>query len=139
MKPSITPRKFRSEHINQASNVNLEEIMTIASQQRPCVFGITIDDATTVDRDDAIWMIELDNGQFELQVSITDVGALITKDSPIDKEALKRVVTLYHTKPPTPMLPINISTNLGSLEEDEERLAITFFFTIDNKGNIVSF
>ncbi|WP_069789473.1 RNB domain-containing ribonuclease [Cyanobacterium sp. IPPAS B-1200] len=139
MKPSITPRKFRSEHINQASNVNLEEIMTIVSQQRPCVFGITIDDATTVDRDDAIWMIELDNGQFELQVSITDVGALITKDSPIDKEALKRVVTLYHTKPPTPMLPINISTNLGSLEEDEERLAITFFFTIDNKGNIVSF
>ena len=90
MKPSITPRKFRSEHINQASNVNLEEIMTIASQQRPCVFGITIDDATTVDRDDAIWMIELDNGQFELQVSITDVGALITKDSPIDKEALKK-------------------------------------------------
>ncbi|MGY6530815.1 MAG: RNB domain-containing ribonuclease [Cyanobacterium sp.] len=140
MKPSITPRKFRAEQIHQASNIDLEQIMTTASQfERPCVCGITIDDATTVDRDDAIWLVALENGYFELQVSITDVDALIPKDSPIDKEALKRVMTLYHTKPPTPMLPIHISTNLGSLEEEEKRLAITVFFTIDNQGNIINF
>ncbi|AFZ46484.1 ribonuclease II [Cyanobacterium stanieri PCC 7202] len=142
MKPSITPRKFRAEHINQASNINLTgvtgDISTIF-KERPSVFGITIDDATTVDRDDGIWLVELDDGNFELQVSITDVAALIAKNSPIDQEALQRVMTLYHTKPPTPMLPIHISTNLGSLEEGKKRLALTIFFTIDNQGNIIGF
>ncbi|MBE9223408.1 RNB domain-containing ribonuclease [Cyanobacterium stanieri LEGE 03274] len=139
MKSSITPRKFSYEQVNQASNVNLVEKINLARQQRPCVFGITIDDATTVDRDDAIWLIELDNNQFELQISITDVGALIPKNSPIDQEALKRVITLYHTNPNTPMLPVHISTNLGSLEEGKERLALTIFFTLDSQGNIIKF
>lgn len=142
MKPSITPRKFRTEHINQASNLNLTGVtgdIATVFKERPNVFGITIDDATTVDRDDGIWLIELNDGNFELQVSITDVAELIAKNSPIDQEALQRVMTLYHTKPPTPMLPIHISTNLGSLEEGKKRLALTIFFTINNQGNIIKF
>lgn len=135
MKGNIKPRKFNSQQITQASNLNLEDY----SQNRLSVFGITIDDATTVDRDDGIWLIELNNKSFELQISITDVSTIIPKNSPIDKEALFRVATLYHTTPPTPMLPCHISTNLGSLEEEQKRLALTIFFQIDNTGNVNSF
>lgn len=135
MKGNIKLRKFNSQQITQASNLHLEDY----SQNRLSVFGITIDDATTVDRDDGVWLIELSNKSFELQVSITDVSTIIPKNSPIDKEALFRVATLYHTTPPTPMLPCNISTNLGSLEEEQRRLALTIFFQIDNTGNVNSF
>ena len=135
MKGKIQPRKFNSQQITQASSINLEDYYS----DRLPVFGLTIDDATTVDRDDGVWLIELNNGSFELQVSITDVSTIIPKNSPIDEEALLRVATLYHTTPPTPMLPCHISTNLGSLEEEKRRLALTMFFQIDNSGSVNSF
>lgn len=135
MKRKIPIKKFTSEQIQQISEIDL----TSYFQGRLSVFGITIDDATTVDRDDGIWLIDLNNGNFELQVSITDVSAIIPKNSPVDKEAFKRVATLYHTTPVTPMLPCGISTNLGSLEEGEKRLALTVFFEINNEGKVNSF
>lgn len=135
MNTNTQARKFTSEQIQQASNLDLLPHF----QGRLSVFGISIDDVTTVDRDDGIWLIDLKNGSFELQVSITDVSAIVPKDSPIDKEAMARVVTLYHTSPVTPMLPYNISTNLGSLEEGQKRLALTVFFQIDNEGKINAF
>ncbi|BAQ63307.1 RNB domain-containing ribonuclease [Geminocystis sp. NIES-3709] len=131
----IKPRKFASAQIKQASAINLADYYS----NRLPVFGITIDDDTTVDRDDGIWLVELNNGNFELQVSITDVSTITPKNSSIDEEALLRVITLYHTSPPTPMLPSHISTNLGSLEEEERRLALTIFFQIDSSGNVNSF
>ncbi len=143
MKPPIQTKKFTSEQIFQASQINLFQLKDdedkLSFENRPSVFGITIDDATTVDRDDGIWLVELSNGNYELQVSITDVSALIPEDSPIDKEAFSRVTTLYHTKPITPMLPVHVSTNLGSLEERQARLAITVFFEINSSGKIEKF
>lgn len=130
----IKPRKFTTQHIQQASAINLADYYG----NRLSVFGITIDDASTVDRDDGIWLVELSNGNFELQVSITDVATIIPKNSLLDEEALLRVITLYHTSPPTPMLPSHISTNLGSLQPDERRLALTIFFEISNNGEVNS-
>ena len=135
MKINIGPRTFNQQQIAQAEAIKLSDHY----QNRLPVFGITIDDASTVDRDDGIWLRELANDQFELQVSITDVSALIPKDSQIDREAAQRVVTLYHTHPPTPMLPCHLSTNIGSLEEEQARLAMTVFFLIDAHGDIQSF
>ncbi|MBF2058579.1 MAG: RNB domain-containing ribonuclease [Cyanobacterium sp. T60_A2020_053] len=134
MKANTTNRKFTPAHIAQAKEINLTPLLN----QRPSVRGITIDDATTVDRDDGIWLEEKSNGNLELQVSITDIAEIVEINSPIDQEALKRVVTLYHTHPPTPMLPVNISTNLGSLNQGETRLTITVFFELSPQGEIIS-
>lgn len=136
MKVNILPRKFDQQHIVQAQKINLN--LNDYHHRLP-VWGITIDDVTTVDRDDGIWLIPLDDDKYELQVSITDVSELVNKDSPIDLEANQRVVTLYHTQPPTPMLPHKISTNLGSLDEDKPTLAMTVFFIIDRHGKINSY
>ncbi len=135
MNTNIRPRAFTREHIKQAQAINMSDNQS----NRMGVIGITIDDVTTVDRDDGIWLTQLDNGEFELQVSITDVSQLIPKDSPIDKEAMERVITLYYTRPPTPMLPSSVSTNLGSLEQEKQTLALTIFFIIDCTGKINSF
>ena len=134
MEINIKPREFNRRQIEQAETIDVQKYYS----GRMSVWGITIDDATTVDRDDGIWLVEREDGNFELQVSITDVSQLILKDSPIDKEAQTRVVTLYHTQPPTPMLPCHVSTNLGSLEEGKQTLALTVFFIIDRHGNVNS-
>lgn len=134
MKINIQRRKFNHEQIKQAQAININDYC----ENRLPVFGITIDDITTVDRDDGLWLRELNNQEWELQVSITDVSQLIPKDSPLDKEAMQRVMTLYHTYPPTPMLPSRVSTNLGSLEENQQTLAITIFYIIDRTGKINS-
>jgi ribonuclease R len=127
-------RKFRRKHIEQAHSINLSEYY----QDRPEILGITIDNTDTVDRDDGIWLSKTENGNVELQISITDISAFIPKNSPIDKEAIKRVLTLYHTSPVSPMLPIEISTNLGSLEENKKRLTLTIFIEINQKGQVIS-
>lgn len=134
MKANTINRQFTPAHITQAQKINLTPLLN----QRPWVQGITIDDATTVDRDDGIWLEEKSNGNLELQVSITDVAEIVEINSPIDQEALKRVITLYHTHPPSPMLPIHISTNLGSLNQGETRLTITVFFELSPQGEIIS-
>lgn len=131
----IKPRKFTPSQIQQAEAINLADYYG----NRLPVFGITIDDASTVDRDDGIWLVELHNGNFELQISITDVSTMIPKNSFLDEEAYRRVITLYHTSPPTPMLPSHISTNLGSLEPEKKRLALTIFFQINHHGEVNSF
>ena len=127
-------RKFSYKQIEQAYAINLLEFYSNRSE----VVGITIDNADTVDRDDGVWLIEKANGNLELQISIADVSALIPKGSPLDHEAIKRVATLYHTSPVTPMLPCYISTNLASLEESKKRLALTIFIEIDQNGCIIS-
>ena len=66
MKANIQPRTFKKEQINQAKAINVGDYYA----NRLRVFGITIDDATTVDRDDGIWLTKLNDEQFELQVSI---------------------------------------------------------------------
>ncbi len=130
-------RKFTPQQIVQAQSIDLD--LHEYRENRPSVFGITIDEVSTVDRDDGIWLVELPDDKFELQVSITDISQLVVKDSDIDQEAKERVVTHYHTSPPTPMLPNRLSTNLGSLDEDKETLAITVFFILDRRGNVLNY
>jgi ribonuclease R len=126
--------KFSRKQIEQAYSINLLDYYS----NRREVFGITIDNPDTVDRDDGVWLLEKENGNFELQVSITDVSAFIPTNSPLDHEAIKRVTTLYHTNPVTPMFPAAIGTNLGSLEENQKRLALTVFIDIAQNGQVRS-
>ena len=133
-KINFQPRKFTAEQIRQASQINLSEHL----KNREQVWGLTIDNPDTVDRDDGIWLINNDNGTYQLQVSISDVSALIPPHSPLDLEAAARVATLYHTSPKNPMLPVHISANLASLQENEPRLALTVFINLNANGDILS-
>jgi ribonuclease R len=126
--------KFTHQQIEQAHSINLLDYYS----HRRELMGVTIDNANTVDRDDGIWLVKKEKGLWELQVSIADVSAFIPRNSPLDREAIKRVSTLYHTSPVMPMLPCHISANLGSLEENQTRLALTVFIDIDQNGQVIS-
>ena len=76
-RPHILPQKKSARQINCA-RVDLTTIETI-----------TIDNETTVDMDDALSLAETES-TYEVYIHISDVDALIPKDSEHDKEAFKR-------------------------------------------------
>jgi len=92
--------------------------------RRPTVPGITIDGPTSVDLDDAVWADTRPEGVVRILVSIADVAALVPAGSDIDKEARRRLHTVYRPLKNFPMLPGKIE-HAASLLQNRERAAVT--------------
>ena len=67
-------------------------------------------------------------------VAIADVSAAVKKDTPLDQSAAAQTQTVYTAVHNFPMLPIVLSTDLTSLNENEDRAAIVCEFTVDTTG-----
>ncbi|XP_045079685.1 helicase with zinc finger domain 2 isoform X1 [Coregonus clupeaformis] len=93
----------------------------------------TIDPAHSKDLDDAISVRDLDE-QYEIGVHIADVASLVTKDSPLDKNAQQNGTAFYPPgKEPVYMFPHCLSTKDFSLLPGYERNAISLMVEIDKK------
>ncbi len=86
---------------------------------------ITIDPVTARDFDDAISLVQQDNGHWLLGVHIADVSHFVRTKSPLDQEAKDRATSVYLPDRVIPMIPEIISNNLASLQPDKVRYAIT--------------
>lgn len=75
-------------------------------------------------------------GAVKILVAIADVDALVRKDSAIDGHARTNTTSVYTAAEIFPMLPEKLSTDLTSLNEDEERLAIVVDMAIDVDGTV---
>jgi len=98
----------------------------------------TIDPKTAKDFDDAISFKKLPNGNFEIGVHIADVSHYVQEKTELDKEAYKRACSVYLADRTIPMLPFELSDDLCSLNESEDKLAFSAIFEIDSKAKIHS-
>ncbi len=96
----------------------------------------SIDNETSRDLDQIEWAEQLDNGDIRVLVGIADVDAAIKKDSPIDVHAAKNTVTVYTETEIFPMLPEELSTDLTSLNQDVDRIAIVADMTVKENGDV---
>lgn len=85
----------------------------------------TVDDASTRDMDDAL-SIEENGKELVLGIHITDVAALISPDSLLDREARLRATSIYCPDVVINMLPAALSEDCLSLVCGETRLAFSF-------------
>ena len=94
----------------------------------------TIDPVSAKDHDDAIYF---DKEKNELYVAIADVSEYVYLNGNIDKEAKNRGFSIYFPHKSVPMLPRELSENMCSLKENEERLAFVFKLSLNEKKEIV--
>ena len=99
---------------------------------------VTIDAASTLDMDDAIYAQATDNG-WSLSVAIADPSALISEGSALDKEAQRRATSVYLPGKTIPMLPEELANSRCSLAAGQSRPALVCQMQIDSEGNITDF
>jgi exoribonuclease-2 len=99
----------------------------------------SIDNNESRDLDQVEVAEALPDGSIKLIVGIADVDALVPKGSPLDEHALANCTSVYTGVDVFPMLPEKLSTDLTSLNENEDRLAIAIETVVNENGDVVSF
>ncbi len=99
----------------------------------------TIDPTDAKDFDDALSIKQLDKGLYQVGVHIADVSHYVTEGSVIDKEAMKRATSIYLVDRTIPMLPERLCNFICSLRPDEDKLAYSVVFNLDDEANVKSY
>ena len=96
----------------------------------------TIDPKDAKDFDDALSIRPLKPGLWEVGVHIADVTHYVKEGSCIDKEAEKRATSVYLVDRTIPMLPERLCNLLCSLRPNEEKLAYSAIFEMNDKAEV---
>ncbi len=127
------PKKVLKQALNVSSKVSRTDIEW-RSDLRDLTM-VTIDGEDAKDLDDAVSLTVRD-GYYYLGVHIADVSNYVQEGSALDKEALKRGTSVYLTGRVIPMLPKELSNGICSLNQGQDRLALSCIMKIDKNGVI---
>lgn len=94
----------------------------------------SIDNDTSRDLDQAE-VAERVSGGIRILIAIADVDAAVPIDSPIDKHAAYETTSVYTGVQTFPMLPEELSTDLTSLNENADRLAVVVEMVVAGDGS----
>ena len=134
------PYEFPFEVMKEAKSINQvideKDIINRKDLREEEIF--TIDGEDAKDLDDAVNVKKLPNGNYMLGVHIADVSNYVREGSALDKEAILRGTSVYMLDRVIPMLPVELSNGICSLNEGKDRFAISCVMEIDKSGQVVS-
>ncbi len=132
------PYKYPAEPEAAAEKIDAgitpEEIARRIDMREVCTF--TIDPADAKDFDDALSIRRLDNGLWEVGVHIADVTHYVKEGDIIDQEAYNRATSVYLVDRTVPMLPERLCNGICSLRPDEEKLAYSVIFKMNDEAEV---
>jgi len=118
-----------------SAGITAEEIAAREDMRETITF--TIDPQDAQDFDDALSLKRLPDGNLEVGVHIADVTHYVKPDTAIDKEARRRATSVYLVDRVVPMLPEHLCNGICSLRPDEEKLAFSCIFEMDNDARVL--
>jgi ribonuclease R len=99
---------------------------------------ITVDPDDAKDFDDALSLLKLENGNWEIGVHIADVAHYVVEGTPTDLEAQNRGTSIYLVDRTIPMLPEKLSNNICSLRPNEDKLCFSAVFEMNEEGEVLN-
>lgn len=133
--PYTYPERVEKAAEALSPDISSEEIARREDFRNVTTF--TIDPHDAKDFDDALSIRELQKGLWEVGVHIADVSHYVKEGDIIDKEAEKRATSVYLVDRTIPMLPERLCNFICSLRPDEEKLAYSTIFHMNEKGEVV--
>ncbi|HEX5774369.1 MAG TPA: ribonuclease R [Candidatus Paceibacterota bacterium] len=137
--PGVAKEAHELEKVGKQQLADEAETSIAAGRRKDFrdITTFTIDPFDAKDFDDALSVRTLDNGNTEVGVHIADVSFFVRPGNAIDAEGRKRATSVYLVDRTIPMLPEVLSNNLCSLNPNEDRLAVSAVFELDENASIV--
>lgn len=134
------PVEFEEKLLNQAERVGkpVSEADMAGRRDLRSRQMVTIDGEDAKDLDDAVSLTR-EGENYCLGVHIADVSNYVQENSALDREALNRGTSVYLVDRVIPMLPHTLSNGICSLNQGEDRLALSCLMKVNKKGEVVSY
>ena len=134
--PYEFPEAVKREAEDMEEEVSKSEIANRLDLRFEEIF--TIDGEDAKDLDDAVQVKKTENGTYILGVHIADVSHYVREDSFLDREAIIRGTSVYMLDRVIPMLPVELSNGICSLNAGKDRLTLSVIMEIDKNGKVIS-
>ena len=128
--------EFSQEAIDEAHRVSRQPLGEREDLTHLPIVAIDPEDAR--DHDDAIWAEPDGEGGWNAVVAIADVSFYVRPGSELDREARARGNSVYFPDRVVPMLPEELSADICSLKEGEDRAAMACHLKISKDGELKS-
>ena len=123
--------KRQADAITRAATANDPAIRDLRA-----LLWASIDNDESRDLDQLSVSIPDGNGATRILIAVADVDALIVANSPIDAHAQINTTSVYTAAQVFPMLPEKFSTDLTSLNQDRDRLALVVDIAVTAEGAV---
>jgi exoribonuclease-2 len=131
-RPDFPPELARSVQSVRPANVAMDgEVRDLRS-----LLWSSIDNDTSRDLDQVEYVEKLADGANRLLVGIADVGSTVTRDGAIDQYAKTETTSVYAGVATFPMLPVELSTDLTSLVQSQDRRAVIIELHVLDSGEV---
>ncbi len=134
------PTQFSTAALQEADEIPQQVTPTMRKSRKDLrdLATVTIDGEKARDFDDAI-SIERIKGGYRLWVHIADVAQYVKEKTLLDEEAYLRGTSVYLPDRVIPMLPMQLSNGICSLNPNVDRLTLTCEMDIAASGDILRY
>jgi len=135
--------RYPGDALDEAAGIDLEGLVGATGRRDLTALPtVTVDEAESEDRDDALSLVvdaggDTPNSSFHIGIHITDAGVLVPGGGAMDREADRRMATLYLPEGKIGMLPSELVSRTGSLEAGEARIGVSLLARVSASGEVL--